>query len=62
MKKIYYYISLVILFSISFSQKLLIPMDHTQTDHLKAYGVAFLNLKKNMDVIKLINYKFMLKN
>ena len=57
MKKIYYYISLVILFSISFSQKLLIPMDHTQTDHLKAYGVAFLNLKKNMDVEWLLNYR-----
>ena len=32
-------------------------MDHIQTDHLKAYGIAFLNLKKTTDVEWLLNYR-----
>ena len=55
MKK-YSYIFLIIL-NICLSQKLLIPMDHIQTDHLKAYGIAFLNLKKTTDVEWLLNYR-----
>lgn len=37
--------------------KLLIPMDMTQTDHLKAYGIAFWALKKGMEIDWLLNYK-----
>ena len=40
-----------------FSQKLLIPMDQLQTDHLKAYGVAFWTLKKGVEVDWLLNYR-----
>ena len=40
-----------------FSQKLLIPMDQLQTDHLKAYGVAFWTLKKGEEVDWLLNYR-----
>ena len=38
-------------------QKILIPMDLTQTDHLKAYGVTFWVLEKNGQVDWLLNYR-----
>ncbi len=37
--------------------KVLIPMDLTQTNHLKAYGVAFWVLEKNGQVDWLLNYR-----
>jgi hypothetical protein len=37
--------------------RLLIPMDLTQTDHLKAYGVAYHCLQKGQDVEWLLNYR-----
>ncbi len=40
-----------------FSQKILIPMDLKQTDHLKAYGIAYWALTKNLDVDWLLNYR-----
>ncbi len=48
-----------------FAQKILIPMDLKQTDHLKAYGIAYWALTKNLDVDWLLNYRagsFMLDN
>lgn len=42
---------------IAWSQKLLIPMDTAQRDHLKAYGIAFWTLNKNIDVEWLLNYR-----
>jgi hypothetical protein len=36
--------------------KLLLPMDLTQADHLKAYGVAFDALKRGLKVEWLLNY------
>ena len=36
----------ILLIELCFSQKLLIPMDNLQSDHLKAYGIAFQNLKE----------------
>lgn len=50
----------IILFTIQtvFAQsKILIPMDLTQTDHLKAYGITFNALKKNLKADWLLNYK-----
>lgn len=54
----------IIIFSllvISFSQLrgsyLFLPMDETQTDHLKAYGIAFWVLKNNIEVDWLLNYQ-----
>ena len=40
-----------------FGQKLLIPMDLSQTNHLKAYGIAFLALTKDVQVDWLLNYR-----
>lgn len=37
--------------------EILIPMDHTQSDHLKAYGVAFEALKEQYVVKWLLNYR-----
>lgn len=37
--------------------KLLIPMDNGQSDHLKAYGIAYWALTKNLPVDWLLNYK-----
>ena len=43
--------------SLTLGQKLLIPMDITQNDHLKAYGIAFLTLNKDVNVEWLLNYR-----
>ena len=39
------------------AQKLLVPMDLDQTDHLKAYGVAFWALERGIVVEWLLNFK-----
>ena len=38
-------------------QKLLIPMDQEQNDHLKAYGIAYYILTRNVNVEWLLNYR-----
>jgi len=46
-------------------QKLLIYMDLQQTDHLKAYGIAYWALTKGMEIDWLLNYRggsFMMDN
>jgi hypothetical protein len=44
--------------SVLFGQaKLLIPMDLKQTDHLKAYGIAYWALTKGLQVDWLLNYR-----
>jgi len=46
-------------------QKILIPMDLLQTDHLKAYGSVYWTLKKGVPVEWLLNYRggsFLLNN
>jgi hypothetical protein len=51
---------LVLLFLINyfvFGQKILIPMDLSQTDHLKAYGLAYWTLKQGQTVDWLLNYR-----
>jgi len=39
------------------AQRLLIPMDQTQTDHLKAYGLTYWVLKQQITVEWLLNYR-----
>lgn len=53
---------IVILFILllSFSVKaafVLIPMDETQKNHLKAYGIAYVSLQRDNDVTWLLNYR-----
>ncbi|MBC8479454.1 MAG: asparagine synthetase B [FCB group bacterium] len=40
-----------------FGQKLMIPMDLTQKDHLKAYGVAYWVLTQGINVDWMLNYR-----
>jgi len=52
-------LSLLILFVV-FQAKalyLLIPMDDTQKDHLKAYGIAYWTLQNDVEVKWLLNYR-----
>ncbi len=51
-------IFLLILLSINFIfGEILIPMDLSQTDHLKSYGIAFQALKEQINVRWLLNYR-----
>ena len=52
-------ICLIILFSIvsTIYAQIFIPMDNSQSDHLKAYGIAFEALKHDIEVRWLLNYR-----
>lgn len=51
-------INIFLFFSLTFAQgKILIPMDLKQTDHLKAYGIAYYALTKGVVVDWLLNYR-----
>lgn len=50
-------ISLVAVLAMSAHANLLIPMDETQTDHLRAYGVAYRVLSMGENVEWLLNYR-----
>ncbi|MDE2995566.1 MAG: asparagine synthetase B, partial [Bacteroidota bacterium] len=39
------------------AQDILIPMDESQSDHLKAYGVTYWALERSVDVDWLLNYR-----
>ncbi len=55
-KKIFFLI--LLFFQLTFGQnKILIYMDLKQTDHLKAYGIAYFALKNGVDVDWLLNYR-----
>lgn len=47
----------IVLIASAYAQKILIPMDLTQTDHLKAYGVTFSALTNGISVEWLLNYR-----
>lgn len=62
MKKLFTFLPLIfstILFinTASYAQKILIYMDLNQTDHLKAYGVAYWALERQINVEWLLNYR-----
>ena len=50
----------VLIFILSFQSKatsILIPMDDSQSDHLKAYGIAFWSLENQVVIEWLLNYR-----
>nr|WP_294898494.1 asparagine synthetase B [uncultured Pedobacter sp.] len=57
MKVKYLFVILVFLSIKTFASSILIPMDESQKNHLKAYGLAFYTLKKNLEVDWLLNYR-----
>ena len=54
MKKLMFYF---LLLNLVFAQKMLIPMDLVQKDHLKAYGIAYWVLEREINVEWLLNYR-----
>ena len=64
MKKIIILILVLGVFSQANASQILIPMDNTQSNHLKAYGIAYWVLQNEIEVDWLLNYKggsFMMK-
>ena len=57
MKSAWILIFALLLRGISMANSLLIPMDISQKDHLKAYGIAYHFLNKNIPVDWLLNYR-----
>ena len=58
-------IVLILFATQTFASYILIPMDDTQTNHLKAYGIAYWVLEKEQEVDWLLNYRggsFLIKN
>ena len=47
----------ILILNLVIGQKILIPMDQTQNDHLKAYGIAYYVLKRNINVEWLLNFQ-----
>ena len=58
MKKIVLIVSFVLV-SMGMAQAayILIPMDNSQKNHLKAYGVAYYVLRNNLEIDWLLNYR-----
>ena len=56
MKKLLW-LSLFSIYIIGKADYLLIPMDYTQTQHLKSYGIAYWVLEHDVDVDWLLNYR-----
>jgi hypothetical protein len=53
------------MFELAKASYILIPMDNTQKNHLKAYGIAYWVIKHDVEVDWLLNYRggsFMVKN
>lgn len=57
MKKIIAFVSLYMALLSARADYLLIPMDYTQVEHLKAYGIAYWVIEFGVDVDWLLNYK-----
>lgn len=57
MKKYYVIILLLLSFFQAQSAYLLIPMDNTQKNHLKSYGIAYWILENEVEISWLLNYR-----
>ena len=65
MKRLLFLILLIQISINSFCSQLLIPMDASQKNHLKAYGLAYFALKHDIEIYWLLNYRggsFMFRN
>ena len=56
MKKLFL-LPLLLLTAHCFGSYLLIPMDETQKNHLKSYGIAYCALKGELEIQWLTNYR-----
>ena len=48
---------LLFVYSFSYGSSILIPMDDSQKNHLKAYGIAYWALEANLEIHWLLNYR-----
>lgn len=55
----FFYTLILVFFAIQFSwaNRMLLPMDESQKNHLKAYGVSYWVLSKNVNVDWMLNYR-----
>ncbi len=53
----FFFTALILMQLSAFSAQILIPMDNTQRNHLKAYGIAYHVLTYDMEVSWLLNYR-----
>ena len=56
-KHILLFIVMVIAVPSADAAYLLIPMDETQSNHLKAYGIAYWVLERDVEISWLLNYR-----
>lgn len=57
MRKFILTLALALFVNLSFANKILVPMDAKQSNHLKAYGVAYWTLQKDVSLEWLLNYR-----
>jgi hypothetical protein len=57
LKKFVFLLVLIFVARVGFSTQLLVPMDETQTNHLKAYGISYWALENGVVMEWLLNYK-----
>lgn len=57
MRKFFFTALLSLLFQIGYGAYILIPMDQVQSNHLKAYGIAYWVLQNDIEVDWLLNYR-----
>jgi len=57
MKKIYLLLIVILAAFQVRATNILIPMDHAQKNHLKAYGIAYWLLENNLEIDWLLNYR-----
>lgn len=56
-RKIFLLCTLLLVVGVVHATHLLIPMDQSQKNHLKAYGIAYFAISKSVDVSWLLNYR-----
>lgn len=57
MRRIIFTFTLTILCFYGFAAKILVPMDESQSNHLKAYGIAYWVLKQDVPIDWMLNYR-----
>lgn len=57
MNKLLFIVSFIVFFYKGFASYILIPMDNSQKNHLKAYGIAYWSLKGELEIQWLTNYR-----
>lgn len=57
MKRLFFTLLVLVVFSNTYASYILIPMDEKQSNHLKAYGIAYWILQNEVEVDWLLNYR-----